>query len=312
MKKRDSIQGKSGKEMLMARYKDKLHQFLLADGNIRGALVHGTHMVNEMREYHQLGILETLILGHGYLAAGLMTASFKGNERVIIKIDCSGPVQGISLEANGYGEIRGYLKNKHIPLDKPLESFDMSPFLGNGLLTVIRHFPDAKAPYDGRVHLKYGSIARDLAFYYSTSEQTPTVFNLSVIFDKEGNVTGSGGLFLQAMPGAEDDQISQLESIVESLPSIGEFFASGGDAEDFIRRQFKNLSPRIIGQRRIEFFCRCQKENFGRILGGLEMDSLEDIVQNGPFPLETRCQHCNSVYSFSKDEILELYNKRIN
>jgi molecular chaperone Hsp33 len=312
MKKRESILGMSGKEMLMARYKDKLHHFLMADGNIRGALVHGTHLVKEMREYHQLGILETLILGHGYLAASLMTATFKGIERVVIKIDCSGPVGGVSLEANGYGEVRGYLKNKHIPLDKPLESFDMSPFLGNGLLTVIRYFPDAKAPYEGRVHLQNGSIARDLAFYYSTSEQTPTVFNLSVIFDKEGNVTGAGGLFLQAMPGAEDKQITQLESIVEQLPSIGEYFAANGEAEDFIRRQFKDLSPRIIGQRRIEFFCRCHKENFGRILGNLELDSLEDLAKNGPFPLETRCHYCNSTYTFSKEELQEMYQKRLN
>ena len=312
MKKRESILGMSGKEMLMARYKDKLHHFLMADDNIRGALVHGTHLVKEMREYHQLGILETLILGHGYLAASLMTASFKGIERVVIKIDCSGPVEGVTVEANGYGEVRGYLKNKHIPLDKPLESFDMSPFLGNGLLTVIRYFPDAKAPYEGRVHLQNGSIARDLAYYYSTSEQTPSVFNLSVIFDKEGNVTGAGGLFLQAMPGADENQISQLESIVEQLPSIGEYFAANGEAEDFIRRQFKDLSPRIIGQRRIELFCRCQKENFGRILGNLELDTLEDIAKNGPFPLETRCHYCNSTYNFTKEELQEMYEKRLN
>lgn len=37
-------------------------------------------MVNEMRANHALGILETMVLGHGYLAAGLHCGSLKGDK----------------------------------------------------------------------------------------------------------------------------------------------------------------------------------------------------------------------------------------
>ena len=41
---------------------------------------------------------------------------------------------------------------------------------------------------------------KDLALYFNESEQTPTLFYISIHFDRSGNVTGAGGLFIQAMP----------------------------------------------------------------------------------------------------------------
>ncbi|MBW2434772.1 MAG: Hsp33 family molecular chaperone HslO, partial [Deltaproteobacteria bacterium] len=84
------------KERLVASAKDRLHNFLLADGAVRGAVLHGTHMVNEMRANHELGILETLVLGRAYLGVALMSANIKGIESISVKIDCSGPIKGLT------------------------------------------------------------------------------------------------------------------------------------------------------------------------------------------------------------------------
>ena len=69
----------------MASAKDRLYNFLLADGAIRGAILNGTRMINEMRVNHELGILETLVLGRAYLGAGLMSANLKGADRTSFK-----------------------------------------------------------------------------------------------------------------------------------------------------------------------------------------------------------------------------------
>ncbi|MGD8468073.1 MAG: Hsp33 family molecular chaperone HslO, partial [Desulfobacterales bacterium] len=195
------LSNESLKDRLIAGAKDRLYNFLLADGAVRGAVLHGTHMVNEMRANHELGILETLVLGRAYLGVALMSANIKGIESVSLKIECSGPIKGLTVEANTFGEVRGFLKNVPIPLDKPMENFDLSPFFGAGFLSVIRNMADAKQPFTSKIALQYGNIAQDLANYYLTSEQIPTAFNLSIMYDKEGLVTGAGGLFLQAMPG---------------------------------------------------------------------------------------------------------------
>ncbi len=300
------IPGMAGADYVRARSKDRLYRFLLADGKIRGALVHGTHMIKEMRNNHQLGILETLILGHAYLGISLMTANLKGEDQISFKIDCSGPVRGVSVEGNAVGEVRGFLKNPHIPLDRPLESFDLAPFFGDGYLEVTRFPAFAKHPYVGRVKLQYGNIAKDLTNYFLESEQIHTAFNLSITFDKEGEVAGAGGLFLQAMPDAEEDEIIQLEKTIAGLPSIGEVLPTIEKTEDFINLHFQPFLPKILANRRVEFFCRCRRDTIAHMIAALPPENLSEMIANGPFPVEICCHNCNTFYSFSREELEQI------
>ena len=302
--------GKTLKEQLKASARDRLYNFVLADGAIRGVIMNGTRMVNEMRANHELGILETLVLGRAYLGVGLMSADLKGNDRISIKIDCSGPIRGLAVEASAFGDVRGHLKNIPIPLDKPMESFDLAPFFGAGLLSVTKHLENAKQPFTGQVILKYGNVAQDLANYYLTSAQIPTAFNLSIKFDKQGNVTGAGGLFLQAMPQTDDKLADSLEQRVIDLPSLGDVFTGNDDPQRLVDKFFKAYGPRFLANRRIEFMCHCNRERVRSLLTLLPIDELTDIRDKGPFPLELRCHNCNTAYQFSEKEIREIYGQR--
>ena len=295
--------GNDLKAQLKAGARDKLFHFTLSGGMIRGAVLHGTRMANEMRANHELGILETLVLGHAYMASALMCASLKGDERIGLKIDCSGPIKGLFVEANAFGEVRGYLKNVPIPMEKPLENFDLSPFFGAGFLSVTKTFREAKQPFTGQVQLMYGSIAKDLAYYYLTSEQTPTVFNLSIKFDPEGNVIGAGGLMLQVMPGADKATVDNLETMVSDLPSIGTAFADGEEPQTLVSNSFKGLNPQFLGDHRIEFMCHCNHDRVENMLGLLPKADLQDMLLNGPFPVEIKCHHCATPYLFEKKDI---------
>jgi len=302
--------GDSLKEQLKAGARDRLYNFILADGAVLGVIMNGTRMVNEMRANHELGILETLVLGRAFLGAGLMSASLKSNDRISIKIDCSGPIKGLVVEANAFGEVRGFLKRVPNPIDKHRESINLSPFFGAGFLFVTKYLEGAKQPFTGQVMLKYGNIAQDLANYYSTSEQIPTAFNLSIKFDKEGRVTGAGGLFLQAMPQADDDLTAGMEKRVTDLPSLGEVFSEDKNPENLIAAAFKGYSPRFLASHRIEFMCHCNQERVRNLLTLLPIEDLKDIRNNGPFPVEIHCHYCNTLYRFTREEIIEIYGKR--
>lgn len=304
------LAGEELKDRLKAAARDRLHRFLLSDGEVRGALVQGTRLVQEMRANHFLGVLETLVLGHAYLGGLLVASSLKGNDRVTLQIECSGPVGGLVVEANAYGEVRGYLKNVPIPVDKPLEGFNLSPFFGAGFISLTRHLEDAKHPFTGKVALRHGNIAQDLAHYFLTSEQIATAFSLSIKFTPEGEVAGAGGLFLQMMPDAADATAARLEKIVYDLPSLGELCADRKDIDHFVRSHFASLNPVVLDQPRVEFFCRCRREQVARLLLTLPLEDLADIRENGPFPVELRCHHCNTLYRFDRKEVEALYEER--
>ncbi|MBO5400329.1 MAG: Hsp33 family molecular chaperone HslO, partial [Spirochaetaceae bacterium] len=54
-------------EKLNGIEKDGMSVFVMAEGRLRGALFHGTRFVNDLRAQHNLGILETMVLGQAAL-----------------------------------------------------------------------------------------------------------------------------------------------------------------------------------------------------------------------------------------------------
>lgn len=298
------IFNKDVKAQFKAAARDRIHRFVMADQTIKGAIVHSTRMINEMRANHELDPLQTLVLGQGYVAASLMGSSLKDkNDRVSVNIQCSGPIKGLDVETNVFGEVRGYLKSESIQVDNPENIKYLSTLYGAGFLTVTKYLENAPTPYSGQVALEHGSIAEDLANYYLISEQLPTGFKLSLFFDEKEIVKGAGGVFLQALPGADPEDVIQAEKKIQAMDSLGARFAAGDDPEDVIKEVFKDLEPKFLDSSRVEFFCRCSKDKMANYIQTLPKEEQKDIKENGPFPMEVRCHHCNSAYLFSREEL---------
>ena len=294
------------KAQFQASAKERLYRFLMADDQIKGVVVHATRMVKEMQANHHLGPLETLVLGQAYIAAALMSAPLKGRDRIAMNIQCSGPIKGLDVEANAFGEIRGYLKANPIEVKNPKKIKWLSTLYGAGFLSVSRNIEDTNRPYTGQIALIHGSIAEDLAEYFLTSEQIPSGFSLNVAFDENENITGAGGIFLQALPGAHPDNVARAETIIRKIDALGDCFAQNQTdqtPESIIKTSFADLSPRFLNSSRVEFYCRCAKERMARYLKQLPKEDRTDILANGPFPLALRCHHCNSAYRFSQREL---------
>ena len=303
-------EGESLRRRLEESVKDRLYHFLLDYGSVRGALLHAGRLVGEMRANHELGPLETLVLGHAYIGAALLSVNLKGDDRLKLQVQCSGPVRGLSVEANAFGEVRGYLAEVPIPAGAPVDPADLSPLFGEGVLTVTRTLAGAKQPFSGQVALERRSLAESLTHYFLASEQAGSVFQLSVRLDPGGEVLGAGGLFLQVLPGAEPDTVDRLEALAGGLPSVGAAFAEGLPAEELLDEWFAPMNPLLLGNRRVAFMCHCSAQRFGRFLGALPREELADMLEKGPFPVVTTCFNCNSSYSFSRGEIERLYRER--
>lgn len=294
------------KEQYHASAKDRLHRFLLADGQVRGAVVHGTRMIYEMRANHELGVLETLALGHGYLAGALMSSHLKGMDRVALEVEGAGPIQRIRVEANSFGDVRGFIRPVPIPVEGPVETFSLKPFFGPGLLKVTRYLEDAKHPFTGQVAMVYGSLAKDLANYFVESEQIPTAVALSIQFDTAGEVTGAGGLLLQIMPNADETVVASLETLIGEMPTIGAAFADGVSPAQLITDTFAGHDPKLLSDYRIEFQCHCTREQIETMVVMLPQKDRIEMRDNGPFPIEIRCHHCNTVYDFDQTDLTVL------
>ncbi|MBQ3965621.1 MAG: Hsp33 family molecular chaperone HslO [Treponema sp.] len=303
-------------------HKDGMTMFVMADGQFRGAFYNGTRMVNQMRAQHHLGILETLVLGQAELCAALLIPTMKGREHLTFRYDVNGPAAGFSVEADSTGYVRGHLFQNQIPIEKPLENWDLTPFLGDGTVTISRLGEGMKEAQTGMVEIKYKNIAKDLAWYFDQSEQIHTAFNTSIQFDRQGRVIGAGGMFVQAVPGAggkskisaqtqdsgaEDkeevasDLIRRVENAFRAMPSIGKWFADGGDMEDVIYGLFREFNPTAVLDRDIVYNCPCSLDHYVQAVKHLPPAELSDILARDPEPIEITCHNCGSVYHITKD-----------
>jgi molecular chaperone Hsp33 len=288
--------------------KDTVTTFILGEGDLRAVLCHGTLMVNQMRANHQLQIAETLILGQNYIAASLLSANLKNEDVLKIKVNCTGPMGGLNVEADFQHRIRGYLINNPFIAASP-ESMSISDYFGAGVLSLTKTNRLTNRPFTGQIDIQYGSPARDLAYYYTASEQIATSFSLNVTFGKNGSVKGAGGLLVQALPGAGEETLAKVENIVKGLPSLGEWFAGGKTSRDFINDYFSSLNPKILSEKDTEFYCDCSKERIAVHISALSEEDKKDIIQKDDFPIKTYCHNCGTSYEFSREESLDLFRK---
>jgi molecular chaperone Hsp33 len=276
-------------------------------GGLRGAILHGTRLVNFMRANHGLGPLETLVLGRAYLLAGLLSATIKGEDRLALRIDGDGPAAGLSVEAKADGSVRGYLLANPIPLEASPEGKDPAALwralFGQGALTMTRYIADRPKPFSGTVALGGQGFAKDLASYYLESEQTRTAFDAGIEFDRGGRAIGAGALYLQALPGADEAFLGEVEEAVRSLPPLGLWFAEGGTRDAFIEERLGAFGPESLDEKRVTFNCGCSRAGFAQFLTAGKREVLADLVDKGPWPVEVSCQNCGTVYRFQKSEL---------
>jgi molecular chaperone Hsp33 len=297
-------------ERLSSLAPDCITRFSLLGGSVKGVVLSGTHLAAQARANHNVGIIESLALSQGLIAGGLLSTTIKENTKINLRFDCSGPLKGFTIDADWEGNVRGYLFNNDIYIDKPLESFDLKPFIGTGTLSVTRR-TGTNNPYTGHICLVHGRIAEDITEYFLTSEQTRTALALSVRFDTQGRIAGAGGLFFQAMPmaalpGAKDEDMEDIEVWMKEVPLLGNYLSEGKTNQDFLYEWFRNFEVEILAETEPHFYCDCNKDRFSAYLKALGKAELKDIIEKGPFPMDIVCNYCNSSYQFSQDDVKSL------
>lgn len=280
---------------------DKMTVFTLGENSLRGAILNGRILVEQMQAQHNLGILETLCLGHACLCVAMFIPMMKGREHVVFRYETDGKIPGFSVEASSAGWVRGYLFEKNIALDTALESWDLAPFFGEGFVTVIRYPENAKKPITGTIQIKHKNIAQDLTEYFLQSEQTQTAITSSIKFDKNGKLESAAALFLQAMPCADETFLEEATKSFNAIGSVAEFVQKNGELETCVEKAFSALGANVLISRNIEFNCPCSKELFLSKIKLLPKNEIQELANQEN--CEVSCQNCSSVYTYKKSEI---------
>lgn len=155
-------------------------------------------------------------------------------------------------------------------------------------------------PRTSSIELVEGDVTRDIAHYLAQSEQIPSAVMLDIGIQENGQISESGGLLLQRLPGAPDGQIDMLQERLASFPAIDQLLSEKVYIDDIMHRSVSPIQVKELTRNPVDFFCRCSRERF---LGALSMLSLEDLDDLKDEGQEIVCHFCNNKEYISSDEI---------
>ncbi len=279
-----------------------------AGEQIRCFAITSRELVEEARCRHNTSPVITAALGRLLSGGAMMGAMMKGEKDLLtVKIDCSGPVKGITVTADAKGNVKGFPLVPQVSL--PASSagkLDVGRAVDLGVLTVIRDM-GLKEPYSGSINLVSGEIAEDLTYYYAVSEQTPSSVALGVLMNKDNTVRESGGYMIQLMPDASDEVISVLEERLKNIEPVTTMFTKGYTPESMLAYILEGFDLEITEKIPARFYCGCSKERVRKALAAIGKKELESLIEEGT-PIEMNCHFCNSDYTFETGELIEIKN----
>ena len=290
---------------------DKLIHGTAADGMIRVMAAITTDITREAVRRHQTSPTVSAAFGRLLTGTLLLGSSLKEFDRLTVKIECDGAVEGIVAEVDANSNVRGYVKNPNAELPtKTNGKFNVSGIVGSGMFYVIRESGYEiglyREPYVGSVPVISGEIAEDFAYYLAKSEQIPSAVLLGVLLQNaEPYVKASGGVMLQMMPGANPHLITMIEDTIQNAPHLTSIIDENATPQDLARLALGKIDFQVLEEKRIEFACNCSFERAVSLIGSLGKREVAAMLEEDKGAKMT-CGFCNETYHLNEINLREI------
>lgn len=287
---------------------DKLIHGLAADATVRVMAAITTDMVREAVRRHRTSPTASVALGRLMTGTLLLGSSLKEYDRLTVRIDAAGDVEGLVAEALADGSVRGYARNP--AADRPQRadgSFDVPGIVGGGMLNVVREtgfeLGLRPEPYVGSVPIETGEIAEDIASYLLKSEQIPSAVMLGVTLQaEEPFVRHAGGVMIQMLPTANPNIAVMIEDTILHAPNVTEAIRDGATPEDLIKLMLGVIDYEILGEKDVRFQCNCSFERAVNLIASLGKDEVRSMLAEDKGATMT-CGFCNEEYRLNEDDL---------
>lgn len=285
---------------------DRILRATAGNGYIKMSAVSARDTVQRAMDIHGCTPTTAAALGRTLCAASMLGNLLKEDDgSLTIRINGGGPIGSVIAVSDSVGRVRGYVTDPSV--DLPLRSdgkLDVGGAVGrDGMITVSRDI-GLREPYIGSTQLVSGEIAEDLTAYMLESEQIPSACGLGVLIDTDLSVKSAGGFIVQLMPGAPEEYIDLLEENIFMMDQLTAVLAEDG-LEAVFDQVLKGLEHHMVGEDEIGYRCYCSRDRVGQALLGAGRDELKNMIAEGK-PVEVSCQFCDTVYSFSPEDMKAL------
>jgi molecular chaperone Hsp33 len=224
-----------------------------------------------------------------------MISLLKPKEGFGIYLDSEEPYFRWKIETNWNGNMRALL----IP-----EEFNLTPSKVNGTCRLVKLPPNNQKPYTSLIELKQSQFGDIINGILANSFQNRSVIKISDVSDQS--------IMLMKLPKTEIDKetIEETLSLKEYLllknNEIQGIFQEAFNKPEEIINKFTSNGYSLINQRKVQFHCPCTKDRMLFTIRNLYLNNKENFFKPNEITIDMKCDYCKKLFSFSKDEIIQL------
>lgn len=293
--------------MIMSKVADSLTTAFSPSAKINLVFAEVTDSARELERSHLCGPTAALIQAEALAGVALLSAELtEPDETVTLRMDVSGPVGGVLVEAGSDGGLRGYTQVKVMNDLDACEELDLSAALGDRAdIQIVRSVP-GKMLASGTAEISPASVTMGLERYYAHSLQRRVSVQISALA-YGGFIDGSRGLLAECLPDGDAEAFGRVtqrfedNTILEALEASASL-ASLCETLELTDCEFKASRP-------LRFACRCSAERVDAMLEGMPAADLEELVRANQ-PARIYCHMCGKGYVVSLERLNELLKKK--
>ncbi|MFT5685419.1 MAG: molecular chaperone Hsp33, partial [Myxococcota bacterium] len=260
---------------------------------IRFLAIQADEAVATAMQRHNLDEKGTIIIGEAMIAALMMSAYIKGEERITVQLQCDKPVLSVICDVDAEGNVRARLSPTHVRGDHATLT---------GVMLVIKHSA-TKELYRGATEIRGEGIPAALARHLSQSSQVDTVLRISVQVAPDGRVS-AGGLLVERMPPVADLPSLSPAAFAETYGGLLQADPEALFAE--IARGTllgEDLMPAEV--RPVAWRCKCSQPRVEGMLTALGVTELKSMLAEDDGATIT-CHFCNLQYTVNGQRLTAL------
>lgn len=288
---------------------DSLLKVLAFNDEVKAVAMVATDAIAEAQRRHDTWSSATAALGRTIIGTQLLASSLKGDERITVQVNGDGPGGKIMADANGRGEMRGYITNPYVSLElNDKGKLDVRGVVGtNGTITVIKDL-NMREPFSGQVPIVDGELGMDFTYYLAVSEQINGAVGVSVLVNPDETVRAAGGFMIQLLPGASEATISEIERRISEIPMVSKLIDQQEQPRDILNRLLGEENIRVLEEMPVKFHCACTRERFSAGLMSIGVDDLQHLIDED-HGAEVVCHFCGEKYHFDEAELQGLIDE---
>ena len=260
---------------------------------IRFLCVDASEAVATARQRHNLDEAATMVIGEAMIAALMMSAYIKGEERITMQLQCEQPRLSLICDVDAEGHIRARISPTHLR---------GKPKALSGVMLVIKHNAREEL-YRGVTEVREEGIPQALARHLTTSSQIETALRFSVTLSADGTLEAAGILVerMPATPGLPSLSAAEFTArygaIADAEP--GPLFAEI-DQGTLLTQALLPAEVRPVAWR-----CRCSQARVEGMLTALGVEELHSMLTEDGSASVT-CHFCNLQYTVTGERLAEI------